>query len=265
MSAFALVALAFALSTDQQEQFLRTAKITASKEAGKGITGSKRITLRDGDLQHDAHLQRVEEFRKEARYLRQAQLNFRDSWMYNVAAYRLAKLLGIDAVPATVERRDLGGSGSVTWWIDDVVMDEAKREREQISPPDAKHWARQMERVRVFDQLIYNIDRNAGNMVITKDWKLWMIDHSRSFRHYRTLPKPEKLYTCERTMFERMQALDQETLKREMRPFLNGTEIKALLARRDEIVRIVNERRKQFGETVLFEIGPLERHANLTN
>jgi hypothetical protein len=265
MSAFALVALAFALSTDQQEQFLRTARITASKEAGKGITDSRRITLSDGETQHDAHLQRVDVFRKEARYLRKTELNFHDSWKYNVAAYRLAKMLGLDSVPATVERRDFGGSASVTWWIDDVMMDEAQRERDSIVPPDPKHWARQVERVRVFDQLIYNIDRNTGNMVITKDWKLWMIDHSRSFRHYRTLPKPDKLYTCERTMFESMQALDEETLKRELRPYLNGTEIKALLARRDEIVRIVNERRKQFGESVLFEIAPLELHATLTN
>jgi hypothetical protein len=59
--------------------------------------------------------------------------------------------------------------------------------------------------------------------------------------------------------------LDEETLNRELRPFLNGTEIKALLARRDEIVRIMNERRKQFGDTVLFEIAPLQLHANLTN
>ena len=265
MSAFAALLLAFVLSTDEQEQFLRTAKITASKEAGKGITDSKRVTLSDGDMVHDAHLQRVDVFQREARHLRKPQLNFRDSWKYNVAAYRLARLLGIDSVPATVERRDFGGSASVTWWIDDVMMDEAKRERDRIAPPDAKQWARQIERVRVFDQLIYNIDRNTGNMVITKDWKLWMIDHSRSFRQYGTLPKPEKIYTCERTMFERMQALDKETLDRELRPFLNGTEIKALLSRRDEIVRIMNERRKQFGETVLFEVSPISLHANLTN
>ena len=265
MSVLAVLILAFALSNDQQEQFLRTAKITASKAAGKGITDSKRITLSDGEMVHDAHLQRVDVFRKEARYLRKAELNFHDSWKYNVAAYRLGKLLGIDSIPATVDRRDFGGSASVTWWIDDVIMDEAKRERDQIAPPDPKQWARQVERVRVFDQLIYNIDRNTGNMVITKDWKLWMIDHSRSFRRFEKLPKPEKIYTCERTMFERMQTLDEETLIRELRPFLNGSEIKALLARRDEIVRIVNERRKQFGETVLFEVAPISLHANLTN
>jgi hypothetical protein len=265
MSAFAVIALAFALSTEQQEHFLRTAKITASKEAGKGITDSKRITLSDGETKHDAHLQRVDVFRTEARYSRKTELQFRDCWKYNVAAYRLAKLLGIDTVPATVERRDFGGSASVTWWVDDVMMDEAKRERDHIAPPDTKQWARQMERVRVFDQLIYNIDRNTGNIVITKDWKLWMIDHSRSFRRYETLPRPERIYTCERTMFERMQALNEEILNRELKPYLSGTEIRALLARRDEIVRIMNERRKQFGETVLFEIAPISLHANLTN
>ena len=39
-----------------------------------------------------------------------------------------------------------------------------------------------MWHVRMFDQLIYNVDRNLGNLVIDKNWTIWMIDHSRAFR-----------------------------------------------------------------------------------
>jgi len=36
--------------------------------------------------------------------------------------------------------------------------------------------------VRLFDQLIYNTDRNLGNLLIDKSWRLWMIDHTRAFK-----------------------------------------------------------------------------------
>ena len=39
-----------------------------------------------------------------------------------------------------------------------------------------------MQLVRLFDQLIYNIDRNIGNLMITNDWRIWAIDHTRAFR-----------------------------------------------------------------------------------
>ena len=41
-----------------------------------------------------------------------------------------------------------------------------------------------MQIVRLFDQLIYNIDRNLGNLMITNDWTIWAIDHTRAFRTY---------------------------------------------------------------------------------
>jgi hypothetical protein len=33
--------------------------------------------------------------------------------------------------------------------------------------------------MRAFDQLIYNTDRNLGNLLIDGDWRIWMIDHTR--------------------------------------------------------------------------------------
>jgi hypothetical protein len=100
------------------------------------------------------------------------------------------------------------------------MMDEAKRERDHIAPPDTKQWARQMERVRVFDQLIYNIDRNTGQH--RHNQGLEAVDD----RPFTILPpvsnasEAREIYTCERTMFERMQALNEETLNRELKPFL---------------------------------------------
>ena len=39
-----------------------------------------------------------------------------------------------------------------------------------------------MQMLRLFDQLIANIDRNLGNLLIGNDWTIWAIDHTRAFR-----------------------------------------------------------------------------------
>ena len=45
------------LTKEQIKQFLLTAKVVDSRPAGKGITGTWRLTLTDGSLTHDAHFQ----------------------------------------------------------------------------------------------------------------------------------------------------------------------------------------------------------------
>ena len=37
-------------------------------------------------------------------------------------------------------------------------------------------------RMRMFAELVYDTDRNHGNILYDTDWKLWMIDFSRAFR-----------------------------------------------------------------------------------
>lgn len=90
--------------------------------------------------------------------------------------------------------------------------------------------------VRVFDQLIFNTDRNLGNLLIAKDWRIWMIDHSRAFRARTNLESPKNLVRCDRDLLSAMKRLDEKTLTEEMGPFLLKAEIKGLLKRRDQIV-----------------------------
>jgi hypothetical protein len=95
--------------------------------------------------------------------------------------------------------------------------------------------------MRVFDQLIYNIDRNLGNLLITSDWRMWMIDHTRAFRRHRTLLSERDLRGCDRTMLARLETLDKATLTRELSRWLEMGEIEALLARRDRIVQFFRD------------------------
>jgi hypothetical protein len=226
------------LTREQKEEFLRSAEVIRTKRASKGITGVVRATLRsqDGAVTHDAAIQCIDESKAQFQTDRGTELNFRDSYKFNLAAYRLSILLGEDMVPPHVERRYSGSECSFAWWVDDVLMDEQDRLKKKVKPPDQNEFNAQYAMCQVFDQLIYNVDRNQQNFLITKDWKLWMIDHSRAFRLHHTLENPKALKMCERGFFGRLKGLDRPTLEREMGRYLKPMEIEGLLKRRDRLV-----------------------------
>lgn len=231
------------------EQFLLKGKVTKSRGAGKGVTGSLRATMTDGTLTHEVHIQTIDESKREFRGAQGTEFNFRDSWTFNVAAYKIDRLLGINFVPVSVERRWKTSAAAYTWWIDDVLMDEGERLKKKTSPPDLQRWNEQMQIVRLFDQLIANIDRNLGNLMITNDWTVWAIDHTRAFR---TNPKPKtpaNIARCDRQIFARLKQLDKTSLKNAVGSHLQGFEIDSLLKRRDEIVDIIEKR----GDAGLFD------------
>jgi hypothetical protein len=230
-----------ALTAEQQEAFLKTAKVTRTRGAAKGVTGTIRATLSDGVLTHDASIQTVDQYMQVFQSKQGVEMNFRDSWRYNVAAYRLNQILRLGLVPVSVERNHNGKPGSFTWWVDDVIMDEGERLKQKAPIPDPEKWNRQMWHVRVFDQLIHNVDRNLGNLVIDKNWNVWMIDHSRAFRLSDTLKNPKDLRRIERGAFERLKALDAATLSEAMGQYLTSDERRRLLMRRDAIVKIFSE------------------------
>jgi hypothetical protein len=128
-------------------------------------------------------------------------------------------------------------------------MDEGERLKQKLTPPDVHLFNEQMWLVRIFDQLIYNVDRNLGNLLITKDWRVWPIDHTRSFRRMSTLRRPENVTNCDRQVLERMKLLERNGLKKLLKDYLSDFEIKDLLARRDAIVKIL----ESLGPSALFD------------
>ena len=236
-----VIAIGDAPSDAEIEEFLKTAKIVKTRGTSKGITGSLRATLSDGTRTHDAQIQMIDERKTQFESAGGTELNFRDSWEYNVAAYRLDRMIGLNLVPVSVARRYETKQAAFTWWIDDVMMDEGKRLNDKIQPPRPQEWNEYMQLVRVFDQLIYNVDRNVGNLLITKDWRVWAIDHTRAFRTQTTLKTPGNITRCDRQMFEKMKGLTKEALKKELGDYLNDFEIAGILARRDLIVGIIEK------------------------
>src|SRR6185436_14063857 len=98
----------------------------------------------------------------------------------------------------SVERVAAGKRAAFTWWVDNVAMVETERLSKNIVPPDKESWDRQRAIADTFDQLIYNVDRNSGNLVITKDWKLVLIDHTRAFAPNPRLMERENFQRCSR-------------------------------------------------------------------
>ena len=64
----------------------------------------------------------------------------------------LAELLGLDdMLPVTVERKWVGNSGALSWWLP-VKMDEVQRHKQKMTAPDGDAWNNQMYKIRFFDQ-----------------------------------------------------------------------------------------------------------------
>ena len=246
------------LSREEIEEFLKSAKVMLVKESSQGITRPKRATLSDGHLTHDAQIQSIDESRSEFEGANGAkELNFRDTYKFNIAAYRLDKIMGLNMIPPSVSRSYVGKTSAFTWWVDDVLMTEGDRIKQKLTPPNQEVWNRQLYIVRVFDQLIHNTDRNLGNLLITKDWSVWMIDHTRAFRLMKTLRNPGNLAKCDRKMLETLRSLNREKLNQPLRDYLRSNELDALLVRRDLIVQFFDQEVRAKGEQeVLFDYIP---------
>jgi hypothetical protein len=243
-----------ALTRAQMEEFLLTAKVVERKHLSMGITNSERAVLDKGNLRHDAHIQSVDISKTFFQTIQGTEVNFRDCYKFDVAAYELDKLLNLNMVPVTVERK-VGDMAAVTWWVDDTLMTELVRKKKKMEPPNQHYWNQQMYICRVFDQLIYNTDRNLGNLVISKDWKVWMIDHTRAFRTMKDLQSPKNLVQCDRQLLGKLRELNKQVLTEKMQKYLTPIEIEGLLARRDKIVKFFDEQIAQKGEAaVLFDL-----------
>jgi hypothetical protein len=239
------------LSDAEMETFLKTAKILNQKKLDLGTTASLRMTLSDGKLTHDAHFQPIDIYKPIFRGAEgTVEKNFRDTYKFNIAAYRVGKMLGIEyMIPMSVERDVDGKLGSMTWWLDNVWMSEADRRDRGIKPPASQFWVDQLNIVRVFDQLIYNTDRNQGNLLISPEWKVYLIDHTRAFRT--TVAMQKKNALPNRVDFKLLKALRQlnlQHLNEQLNGYLRPEEISAILGRRDIIVQHFDHEIKQNGE-----------------
>jgi hypothetical protein len=226
------------LTKAEMQKFLATAKAKGSRQTSKGITAPYKLRLSDGVVEHDAAFQAVDEHKMRMDFGDgTTELNFVDSYEYDIAAYNIAELLELDSMmPVTVARTWNGRKGAISWWVT-TLMDEKERLAKKVEPPPAAHWNDQMHRMRVFTALVRDTDRNLTNVLIDPDWKLWMIDFTRAFRTQPELINQKDLVKCDRQLLVRLKALDRDDVARVTKDHLRKMDVDAVMARRDRIVQ----------------------------
>lgn len=183
-----------------------------------------------------------------------------DYWRFELAAYRLDKLLGLNMIPPTVERRFRGDRGSCQLMIDNSVNLREKNKRKLKMPSyRVVPLNKALYLQRAFDNLIANEDRNEGDILYTEDWRMILVDHSRAFRTTRQYTRrlindersrggPRLMKRLPRVFVEKLKALDRPAIQEAVGDYLESGEIEAILARRDLILEWLEKRIKQEGE-----------------
>ena len=242
-------------SDEEVMEFLRTARVIRSEQIPLGITRPLKVVLEKDGVRMHAIFRDVDDDNAIAPLASGAVVrDFRDSYIFELAAYELSRLLGLDNVPPVILREIRGKSGSLQAWVEDA-MNETRKIRDNVTPPDQVLWSRQIHIMRVFDNLIYNTDRNRGNILIDRNWKVWLIDHTRAFRREKELRNPEMVIQYDRKLWEKLKALDKKAVRKRLKKLLRPPEIKGLLWRRDKLVQHIQKLIKERGENkVLFTL-----------
>ena len=173
---------------------------------------------------------------------------FMESYKSEIAAYKLDRMLELNMVPPIVERKINGITGAAVLWIENT------KGWSVAQPPQGPEpgWSKQLTRMKMFDLLIANIDRNQGNLIYDHDWHLFLIDHSRAFIDKKDLKGIAPLGRVDRALWNKMQALTIEELDRGLENWVGQKEKRALLARRDLMAKAIASLVAKSGEKFVF-------------
>lgn len=224
------------------EEYLKTAKIVKMDDIPIGVTKPKRARLEPGGLVESMAWKTIAPGMHGGYW---------ESYKSEIAGYELDKLLGLDMIPPTIERRVEGDMGAAIMWVKPI-----KSFKELGGPPTppgahAARWYRQLIKAKMFDNLIYNKDPNLGNWLVDPGWNLILIDHTRSFTSGKDMAHKDML-RVDAELWDRMKALTLDSLTGVLKPWVNKGEIKSILERRDKMQENIDKLVAKNGEAAVF-------------
>jgi hypothetical protein len=247
---------------DHWEEFMLTAEIVKSEQVGQGVTKPLKLFLKKGDVERVGAWKNID---------KKISTGGRDSWKYEIAAYRLDKLIGLGMVPPAVEKAFRGKPGALSLWADTKYNLLEVMEQGIKMPTTVLKSAEDMGYVyRLWCSLIANDDPTQENIRYTEDWRMILIDHSRAFRsdqkyteklvfglngikRYQADGRPFVIRRVPRDLLQRIEALDSAAIKQAVGPYLTDKEIQSVVARIKLIEAEMAAMIEQYGEaTVLY-------------
>ena len=223
------------------EEFMRTAPIVKVEKLDTGITNPKRVTQSRDGISNDAVFKYEDthpDLQNKDKYISR-RYNDSDRYVYDVAAYKIDRLLDWQLVPTAVIAEVEGDEGALSDWVENAINERDRLEKEIPFSGYCKQYEQYRMRF-VFDVLIYNEDRNLTNILWTKnDFMMKFIDHSLAFRSTEKRPKQYAKVPLQVSdlLRGRLQSLNQDELTQELSPYLHPRQIEAILARRDLILK----------------------------
>ena len=230
--------------------FLRNAKVVSTARVGEGINGIQKVLLEKNGVRMHAAFRAIKLHKTRIKLKNRMYPNFRDDCRFEIAAYRLSRMLGLDNVPPVVERKIRRKKGTLQIWVENAMM-EKQRLVAGVTPENKKEWRRQLQTMYLFDNLIFNLDRNQGNFLYDFEWNLWMIDHTRAFQQGKKLRNASMIRQCDRNVWKLLEQLDQDVLQTELKSVLSKRQIRNLLDRRDQIVELIQKLIDRNGEEIV--------------
>ena len=226
------------MSDKEVENFLQTARITNKESTKEGRTNPFKVRLeKNGKIIHGIFKYKDSHFAAhKGRW--SGSKNKADRYQYEIAAYKLDRMLGIGLVPVTVERKIDNKSGIIQIWIEGLISQLQYYEK-KIPYTGFCDYRAQLNMMDTFDYLILNTDRNQSNIMFSKgDGQIWFIDHSKSFGTSIRRPKVSKKYAIKVSKAFKT-ALEKLTLEQlnELNPWLHKKQIQAIWKRRGILIR----------------------------
>jgi len=227
---------------DQEiEDFLRTSPVVEVIEIGTGITNPWRVEQLHDGLKNSAVFKYVDTDPgiESKKYYSSRRSDESDRYVYEVAAYKLDRMLDLQLVPAAVVSTVEGKKGARQDWITNAINERDRLEDE--IPFDGPCDQQEQYRLRiVFDILIYNEDRNLTNILWTKNnFMMMFIDHTRAFRSPKKRPHQYRKVGIRVSdlLKATLESLNMESLMVELGDYLHPKQIESLLGRRDLILK----------------------------